>query len=88
VDDRLLVVYRLGDASRLRVTGQTLGQVLFGPRRPLSAGPYLATRELWVATDPPLPLDLDGEVRGTTPVRITLLQQALRVLVPPTFVDT
>jgi diacylglycerol kinase family enzyme len=33
-----------------------------------------------------LPLDLDGEVRGRTPVRITLLPQALRVLVPDGFV--
>jgi diacylglycerol kinase (ATP) len=30
VDDRLLIVYRLGDASRLRVSGQTLDQILFG----------------------------------------------------------
>jgi diacylglycerol kinase (ATP) len=88
IDDRELIVYRLGDASRLRLTSQTLDQVLFGPYRPLAAGPYVTTRELWVTTDPPLPLDLDGEVRGTTPVRISLLPQALRVLVPPTFVDT
>jgi diacylglycerol kinase (ATP) len=88
IDDRELIVYRLGDASRLRLTSQTLDQVAFGPRRPLTAGPYLTTGELWVATDPPLPLDLDGEVRGITPVRISLLPQALRVLVPSTFVDT
>jgi YegS/Rv2252/BmrU family lipid kinase len=87
VDDRLLVVYRLGDASRLRVTGRTLDQVLRGPRRPLDAGPYLTARTLWVATDPPRPLDLDGEVRGTTPVRVSLLPNALRVLVPPSFPD-
>jgi diacylglycerol kinase (ATP) len=88
IDDRELIVYRLGDASRLRLTSQTLDQVLFGPRRQLTAGQYLTTRELLVTTDPPLPLDLDGEVRGTTPVRISVLPQALRVLVPPTFVDT
>jgi diacylglycerol kinase (ATP) len=88
VEDRLLVVYRLGDASRLRVTGQTLDQVLRGPSRALDAGPYLTARELWVATDPPRPLDLDGEVRGTTPVRISVLPNALRVLVPPSFLDT
>jgi YegS/Rv2252/BmrU family lipid kinase len=88
VDDRLLVVYGLGDASRLHLTGQTLGQVLAGPRRWRADQRYLSTRELRVATDPPLPLDLDGEVCGTTPVGITLLPQALRVLVPSTFVDT
>lgn len=88
LDDRLLVVYRLGDASRLQVTRQTLDQVVRGSRRPLDAGPYLAARELWLATDPPRPLDLDGEVRGTTPVHIGLLPNALRVLVPPSFLDT
>jgi diacylglycerol kinase family enzyme len=88
VDDRLLVAYRLGDASRLRVTGQTLGQVLLGPRRSHADGRFLSTGQLQVATDPPLPLDLDGEVRATTPVRITLLPQALRVLVPSGFADT
>jgi len=46
------------------------------------------TRELWIETDPPLPVDLDGEVRGTTPVRVALLPEALRVLVPPAFADT
>jgi diacylglycerol kinase (ATP) len=88
VDDRLLVVYRLGDGRRLRVTGQTVGQALVGPRRLLAAGPYMTTRELQLATDPPLALDLDGEVRGTTPVGITVLPNALCVLVPPSFVDT
>lgn len=88
VDDRLLVIYRLGDAGRLQLTGQTVRQVVVGPHRPLADGPYVMTREVWVDTDPPLALDLDGEVRGTTPVRIVLLPQALRVLVPPTFADT
>jgi diacylglycerol kinase (ATP) len=88
VDDRLLVVYRLGDARRLRVTGQTVRQVMIGPRRPLAAGPFVTTGEMWVDTDPPLALDLDGEVRGRTPARIVLLPQALRVLVPTDFADT
>ena len=35
-----------------------------------------------------LPLDVDGEVHGRTPVRIRLLPNALRVLVGPSFVDT
>jgi diacylglycerol kinase (ATP) len=48
----------------------------------------VTTGEVWVDTDPPLALDLDGEVRGRTPVRITLLPQALRVLVPQGFADT
>jgi hypothetical protein len=64
VDDRLLVVYRLGDAGRLQVTRQTLDQVVRGPRRPLEAGPYLTARELWVAPTRPGPSISTGRFAG------------------------
>jgi diacylglycerol kinase family enzyme len=48
---------------------------------------FLAVRELWLHTDPPLPLDVDGEIRGRTPMRITLAPEALRVMVAPAFPD-
>src|SRR5919198_4536984 len=48
IEDRLLVVYRLGDASRRRGSGETVDQVVFGPRRPLGGGRYLTARELVV----------------------------------------
>lgn len=41
-----------------------------------------ATISVSVATDPPLPVLADGETIGTTPVQITLLPQALEVVVP------
>ena len=31
-------------------------------------------------TEPPLPLDIDGEISGRTPARITLAPEALRVM--------
>jgi diacylglycerol kinase family enzyme len=81
---------RLGhrDTALYASPGPTLGQVLAGPRRSRADSRLLSTDRLRVATDPPLPLDLDGEVRATTPVHTTLLPQALRVMVPPSFVDT
>ncbi|HEY2266328.1 MAG TPA: diacylglycerol kinase family protein [Streptosporangiaceae bacterium] len=39
-------------------------------------------------TDPPLPLDIDGEISGQTPARITLAPNALRVMTGPGFPDT
>lgn len=88
VDDRRLVVYRLGDANRVRLAGATLRQAVTGPRRPLARTPFLTTRELWLETDPPLELDVDGEIRGRTPVQITLEANALRVMVGADFADT
>ena len=88
VDDRLLVVYRLGDANRLRLTAATVRQAVLGPYRPLARTPFLTTDKLWLETDPPLDLDIDGEIRGRTPVQITLEPNALRVMVSPSFRDT
>jgi hypothetical protein len=44
-----------------------------------------STSECWRPRDR---RPVDGEVHGMTPVRISLLPQTLRVLVPSTFVDT
>jgi diacylglycerol kinase family enzyme len=42
---------------------------------------YLQVRELHVAARPPLPLQVDGEPFGTTPLRVEIVPGALRVLV-------
>jgi diacylglycerol kinase (ATP) len=88
VDDRLLVVYRLGDANRLRLTAATVRQAVLGPYRPLARTPFRTADRLSLETDPPLDLDIDGEIRGRTPVEINLEANALRVMVGPAFADT
>lgn len=87
-DDRRLAVYRLGDETRHRLAGATLRHVLAGHRRSLDEDAFITTRDVHVETDPPLPVDVDGEIHGRTPVQVTLLPNALRVLVPQAFVDT
>ena len=87
LDDRQLVVYRLGDADRLRLTLATVRQAVTGPRRSLAHTPFLTARQVWLDTDPPLQLDVDGEIRGRTPAQITLEANALRVMVRPDFPD-
>ncbi|TWF76513.1 YegS/Rv2252/BmrU family lipid kinase [Pseudonocardia hierapolitana] len=87
VDDRLLVVYRLGDANRLRLTAATVRQAVLGPYRALARTPFLTADRLSLETDPPLDLDIDGEIRGRTPVEIHLEANALRVMVNPSFRD-
>ncbi|MGH3241643.1 MAG: diacylglycerol/lipid kinase family protein [Spirillospora sp.] len=87
-DDRLLAVYRLGDHRRLRLASATARHVLTGPYRTLDEDAFLTTAHVEIETDPPLRVDVDGEVRGRTPVSIRLRGNALRVIVPQTFVDT
>ena len=50
--------------------------------------PRTACRRVALTSAPPLPLDVDGEIRGHTPARITLAPNALRVMVAPGFPDT
>jgi YegS/Rv2252/BmrU family lipid kinase len=45
----------------------------------------LRVRELTVRADEPLPLQLDGEIAGTTPVRFSVASKALRAIVPKSF---
>jgi diacylglycerol kinase (ATP) len=87
LDDRQLVVYRLGDAHRLRLTLATVRQSVTGPRRPLAHTPFLTARHVWLQTDPPMDLDVDGEIRGRTPAQVTLEANALRVMVGADFQD-
>ncbi|HEY8482275.1 MAG TPA: diacylglycerol kinase family protein [Spirillospora sp.] len=87
-DDRLLAVYRLGDERRLRLASAAARHVLTGQWRSLSEPAFLTTAEARIETDPPLRVDVDGEIRGSTPVSIRLLGNALRVIVPQSFVDT
>ncbi|MFI0349028.1 diacylglycerol/lipid kinase family protein [Actinomadura sp. 9N407] len=87
-DDRLLAVYRLGDRRRLRLASATARHVLTGPRRSLSEDAFLTTDHVHISTEPPMQVDVDGEIRGRTPMTIRLLGNALRVIVPQSFVDT
>jgi YegS/Rv2252/BmrU family lipid kinase len=87
-DDRRLAIYRLGDESRHRLAGATLRHMFAGHRRSLDEAAFITTRDVRVETDPPMPVDVDGEIRGRTPVTVTLLPNALRVMVPLDFRDT
>jgi len=87
-DDRLLLAYSLGGSTRPALIGATIRHALLGARRSHAEPAFLATRELWLHTTPPLPLDIDGEIHGHTPARITLAPNALRVMVAPGFPDT
>jgi diacylglycerol kinase (ATP) len=81
-DDRLLVAYPVGGNSRRELLRETARNASTGHRRTLRQRPFLAVRELSLETDRPIPVEVDGEPRGTTPLRIAIDGNALRIMAP------
>jgi YegS/Rv2252/BmrU family lipid kinase len=87
IDDRLLLAYRFGAGSRVHLIGSAVRHALTGSYLSMEDQPFLTAGDLHLETDPALPLDVDGEIRGRTPVRIRVRPNALRVIVPQDFID-
>jgi diacylglycerol kinase (ATP) len=81
VDDRLLLVYPLGGHRRIHLVGATIRHAITGRYRTRAEEPFITAEEVWLDTTPSLPLDVDGEIHGHTPARMTLAVGALRVVV-------
>ena len=86
IDDRLLIAYALGGASRMSTIRATARQALTS-WQPVERKGYLTAAEFSVSTNVPLPVDVDGEVSGHTPINIKVTANSLRVLVPRSFAD-
>jgi diacylglycerol kinase (ATP) len=82
-DDRLLVAYPVGGPTRGGLLRETARNAATGHRRTLRTDPFLATGEVWLETDRPARVEVDGEPRGHTPIRIGLAANALRLMAPP-----
>ena len=81
-DDRLLVAYPVGGPGRWGLLRETARNAATGHRRTLDQEPFLAVGELWVETDRPARVEVDGEPSGRTPLRIGLDPNALRMMAP------
>ncbi|MEV4657321.1 diacylglycerol kinase family protein [Micromonospora sp. NPDC049301] len=81
-DDRLLVAYPVGGRARHELLRDTARNAATGHRRMLGDEPFLAVRQLWLETDRPAPVEVDGELYGETPIRIGLDANALRIMAP------
>jgi diacylglycerol kinase (ATP) len=80
-DDGLFDVLLIGDVSK-RDLVVTLPRIYRGTHLPHPKGELLRGREVVVESPEPLPVQLDGEQPGTTPVRFEVVPRALRVRVP------
>ncbi|WDZ83334.1 diacylglycerol/lipid kinase family protein [Micromonospora cathayae] len=86
-DDRLLVAYPVGGPTRRGLLADTARNATTGHRRTLGDTPFLAVGELWLETDRPARVEVDGELCGHTPIRLGLDANALRVMAPADSLD-
>jgi YegS/Rv2252/BmrU family lipid kinase len=80
--DGLFDVLALGHLTK-RDLAFTLPKAYSGKHLPHPKAELLRGRVVSVAAEQPLPLQLDGEQPGTTPVRFEIVPGALRLRVPP-----
>jgi diacylglycerol kinase (ATP) len=81
VDDGLFDVLLIGDLTK-RDLLLTLPKTFRGTHLPHPKAELLRGREVRVDAPEPLPIELDGEQPGTTPVHFEVVPAALRVRVP------
>jgi len=80
-DDGLFDVLLIGDLTK-RDLMQTLPKTYRGTHLPHPKAEVLRGTIVTVDAPSPLPIELDGEQPGTTPVRFELVPRALRIRVP------
>jgi YegS/Rv2252/BmrU family lipid kinase len=80
-DDGLFDVLLIGDVTKRELV-TTLPKIYRGTHLPHPKAELLRGREVLIDSPEPLPVELDGEQPGTTPVRFELVPRALRVRVP------
>jgi diacylglycerol kinase (ATP) len=79
--DGLFDVLALGRTDRRTLVGGILPRVYRGAHLSHPAIRHTRGREVTVEAETPFPLELDGEIVGTTPARFAIVPGSLRVLV-------
>lgn len=80
-DDGLFDVLLIGDVTK-RDLARTMPKIYRGSHLPHPKAELLRGRTVTVEAEHPLPIQLDGEQPGTTPVRFEIVPQTLRLRVP------
>ena len=80
-DDGLFDVLLIGDVTKADLV-RTLPKIYRGTHLPHPKAELLRGAAVSVDSDEPLPVQLDGEQPGTTPVRFEVVPKALRLRVP------
>ena len=80
-DDRVFDVLLIGDVTKADLA-RTLPKIYRGTHLPHPRAELLRGAVVSVESPEPLPVELDGEQPGTTPVRFEIVPAALRLRVP------
>jgi diacylglycerol kinase family enzyme len=86
IDDGLLDVCVIKGDNGINAIGHLIAIL----RRRFSLNPdiaYYRAHTIEVVTRPPLPVQVDGDPIGTTPLRFTVVPSALQALLPPDLPD-
>lgn len=86
IDDRRLAAFWLGNVGRLGFLTD-LGRFILARGRPWKRTRITAATRVRATTDPPLPVELDGELAGMTPMEFCVAAEALKIMVPTSFRD-
>ena len=73
--------------GRISDVVETNAALLVAEHTSLARAHYFSARKIRIRTKPKQPLNIDGHAYGRTPATFTVMQGALRVLVPPGFTD-
>ena len=80
-DDGLFDVLLIGDVTKTELV-RVMPKIYRGKHLPHPKGEVLRGTTVSIEADSPLPIQLDGEQPGTTPVRFELVPDAIRLRVP------
>jgi diacylglycerol kinase (ATP) len=80
-DDGLFDVLLIGDVTKTELV-RVMPKIYRGTHLPHPKGEVLRGRTVSIEADHPLPIQLDGEQPGTTPVQFEIVPKAIRLRVP------
>ncbi len=86
VEDRELTIFPLGDHRTVRLAVD-LVSFGYGRRKYVTEGPFIRTGAATITTEPSRSVEIDGEIKATTPIRVSVAKQALRIMAPHGFRD-
>ena len=82
MSDKSVSYTHLGDSAL--DAPKLLAGILFRGYGVIQGLEYVQAREIEIACSKPLPIQVDGDAIGTTPMTFRVVPQALRVLLPRT----
>jgi YegS/Rv2252/BmrU family lipid kinase len=86
LEDRELTIFPLGDHRTVRLAADLINHA-YGRRRYVTEGPFISAARATVVTEPERCVEIDGEIKATTPIEVSVARQALRMMAPQSFVD-